>query len=95
MQINVFKLITGEEIIARTAEAPAQIGLKPISYQIEKPRIIGINQAPEGLSLSLTPWLLGNVNADIVIPAISVIVTYKPSDRLEKVYLEQTSGLKL
>ena len=91
-EVQVFKLITGEEIIARVGVTSDD------AITLVKPRVVAIGPGPGGqMSVTLIPLFASCPDGDFVLNK-SVIVgtpTGTITKELEKGYLEQTSGFVL
>lgn len=92
MTVKSFKLISGEEVVATVVTT-----LNPTGYTLRKPHILQFQQvAPGQLGLAFIPWTLSNPDIDTVeIPTSAVISVFEPAAKVEKQYLEQTSGISL
>ena len=103
--VRVFKLITGEEIIAGLQDASsATVLTESVSpgnintVTLLKPMMIQIQQVGPGqIGLVIVPWSLANQQIDSVDIKANMIVAdpFMPNFEVEKQYLEQVSGLKL
>ena len=92
MAVYVFKLNSGEEIIA---EATEQLGTG--GWKISKPLRIIIRPAPnphDGFVPALTPWIAAYDGRQIEIEARSMLIApFLAPAQFEQVYLEETSGI--
>lgn len=93
-----FKMVSGEEVVAElvstvtlTPDSP------PRSYTVRRPHILQFQPVGPGqLGLAFVPWTLSNPAIEhLEIPASAVLLTFKPADKVERQYLEQTSGISL
>lgn len=86
-KIGLFKLASGEEIVAEYVETTNQ-------FTLIKARAILLGRTQEGLTLQLGPWILSEQNAEYMIDK-SHIVTYnlKISPKLTEAYLKNTTGI--
>lgn len=89
MKVKGFKLINGEEIIARFTVGDGG------SYVLEKPRVLGFQETQQGMGLGFMPYIIGNPDADVVISKTSIIAEYEPRPEIEKAYMQQTSKIQL
>lgn len=100
-----FKMISGEEIVAeiRSVNRKMNATLDPLgqseilSYTVRRPHILQFQPvAPGQLGLAFVPWTLSNPEIEVVeIPATAVMLTFTTSAKVEKQYLQQTSGISL
>ena len=92
MSVYVFKLNSGEEIIAEATEQ-----LETGSWKISKALRIIIRPAPnpqDGFVPALTPWIAAYDGRRIEIKAQSLLITpFVAPSHFEQVYLEETSGI--
>lgn len=86
-KIGLFKLTSGEEIIAEYVETINQ-------FTLAKVRAILLGRTQTGLTLQLGPWILSEQDAEYSIDK-SHIVTYnlKVSPQLAEAYLKNTTGI--
>ena len=100
------KLVTGEEVVAEAIPTPQQnhllteggpTGSAVGDYVLRRPHVLQFQQvAPGQLGLALVPYALSNPSIDSIrIPAAAVVTTFEPAAKVEKQYLEQTSGISL
>jgi hypothetical protein len=93
------KLTSGEEVVAELRQTVQVLaGQGPvISYRVKRPHILQFQQmGPGQLGLAFIPWTLSNPDIDeIDIPASHVISAFEPALKVEKQYLQQTSGISL
>lgn len=91
MKILAFKLVSGEEVIARVN------GQLDDKYLVSKAQVLQFQQVRPGqMALALVPWILSNPEAsDIPIQMSNVITAVPPSEKVEKEYLAQTSNIML
>lgn len=105
-QVLSFKLLGGEEVVAEVLETKsgnqlltegAAFANAITSYVVKRPHILQFQQMGNGqVGLAFVPWTLSNPTIErIEIPASSVLLTFLPSERVERQYLEQTSGISL
>lgn len=85
--IGLFKLASGEEIVAEYTESEH-------AFTLSKARAILLGRTPNGLTLQLGPWILSEQDAAYKIDK-SHIVTFnlKVSPQLEEAYLKNTTGI--
>jgi len=89
--IKVFKLISGEEVIAEVVQQ-----LQP-TWTIRKARGLHIQQTQAGhIGIGMIPWLAGNVEGEVEIRETALMTNpYDPEANLEKEYLQQTTGIAI
>lgn len=88
MDVIVLKLSSGEELIARgknTGDA----------WKVERPRVIVMAPTQQGIQIAIMPWMAANVDGTYDIDDSHVITHGKPTDNLEKQYLQQTTTIEL
>lgn len=92
MSTITLKLITGEEIIGR-------IEVNDPSKDViilEKVRTIGVQQTGQGqMGIGLMPFAYSQHDGSIAIRRSAIMAEFTCDDRLEKVYLQQTSSIQL
>ena len=82
--MKVFKLITGEEVIAR--EASEQ---ESSYYLLKQPRVI----MPTEQGVALIPYVMFSKEDSVGINTQHIVCIYTPNDQLEQGYRQQTSGI--
>lgn len=91
--VQVFKLSTGEEIIARV------IRWVPDNETVvlDRARTVITVPAPDGQSLMIRmiPTLASNQDGEIELNDNHIVFKVSPNKELEKGYLESTTGLQL
>jgi len=80
-----FKLISGEEVVARIDD------IKDNSYLIHKP--LTLMQGPKGLVLGQF-MMTGDPLSNIVLPKSSITCMTKTQEDMAKQYIEVTTGIK-
>lgn len=93
-----FKLVGGDEIVAEVvSEERAIIDSPIIAYGLRRPHILQFQPMGNGnLGLAFVPWTLSNPTIEFVkIPVSQIVTVFAPADRVERQYLEQTSGISL
>jgi hypothetical protein len=93
-EVQVFKLITGEEVISRISEKKES----ETTITLVKPRVVAIGPGPNGqMSITLIPMLASNPDGDLELERSAIVgrPTGDVEKALEKGYLEQTTGLAL
>lgn len=91
MNIGVFKLVTGEEVIAKFDPALE-------TYSLSNPRVLTPVQTGQGqFAIALVPWFVGIPDAKNITIRKADVIAHIPSvpKALEDNYLQQTSGLDL
>jgi hypothetical protein len=104
-QVKSFKLRGGEEVVAevveeRSGSSIVSDGLFSNSvtvYVLRRPHILQFQPVGPGqVGLAFVPWTLSNPMIEkLDLPAEQVVVTFAPSENVERQYLEQTSGISL
>lgn len=96
-QILAFKLHGGDEVVAEVTSTQMGAAEKVVSYTVRRPHILKMQPTgPNQVGLAFIPWTLSNPVIDsLVIPESAIILTFEPSDHVEKQYLSQTSGIEL
>ena len=94
MDVSSFKLVTGEEIIARVTATQQNENGK--IYQLEMPLVIHLQNSGGRIGMGFMPWTLSNSESTILaLPESSVVVKFAPSLEVEKQYLSSTSKIAL
>lgn len=104
-KVKSFKMVGGDEIVTEVIEeisnsSSVSDGLftsTVATYVVRRPHILQFQQvAPGQLGLAFVPWTLSNPGIErLEIPASAVLVSFDPADKVERQYLEQTSGISL
>lgn len=90
-QIVVLKVSTGEEIVGRLAEkSDEQMMLEKVRSLVMVP---GPN--PGEVGVQLIPFMTSNVDGKLGISISHIVATSAAEDNLERMYLQQTSGIDL
>lgn len=88
-EIKVFKLLSGEEIIAHTY-------CTYFSWTLEKPRAVIMAPGPQGtVGVGIVPWIASNVDGTFKVNDSHIITTTDPNENLKTEYLQQTTGIQL
>ena len=91
--VKVLKLITGEEVIARTKE-----GENPDLVSLEKPMILQMlppNTTTGQVGFAMIPWMKAAKNEKVTISTEHIIAEEEASEQTEKNYLQVVTGLSL
>lgn len=91
-EIHVFKLLSGEEIVAKVVKRDKE------GLILEKVRTLSITPTGEQgkIGMNLIPFMLTCMDGEIVLPESSILCKpRKVDDNLERYYLEQTTGLSI
>lgn len=92
-KILTFKLLTGEEVIGREI---ANLMPNAPYVRMEKVRTIGAQNVGNGqMGIGLMPFALSQHDGVITIMRSSIVAEFTVDERLEKVYLQQTSNIQL
>ena len=87
--VKVFKLITGEEVIARVEQ-------KNTMFILDRPMLLSTILNQQGIAnSSLAPWIMSGKNEKITISVDHVIAEDDPQAGIEKNYLAIVTGLSL
>ena len=91
IEVKVLKMISGEEVIARTKSEDTLVILdKPLLLtQLPDP------SQPGRMAFGLVPWIISAVEEDTVVSVDHIIAQLPAKPEIEKMYLSQTSGLSL
>ncbi len=88
--VKIFKLTTGEEIIARADQEQDKMILKnPMTLQAVPTQVQG------AMGMALVPWIISAKGDFIEISLEHIVVETEPKPDLEKNYLSQISGITL
>ena len=88
--VKIFKLTTGEEIIARAEQEQDNMILKqPMILQAVPTQVQG------AMGMALVPWMISAKGDFIKISLEHIVVETEPKPDLEKSYLSQISGITL
>ena len=90
--VKVLKLITGEEVIARTNEGGNNL------ISLEKPMILQMlaPTTPTGqVGFALIPWMKAAKNEKVTISTEHIIAEDEGSEQTQKNYLQLVTGLSL
>jgi hypothetical protein len=101
--IKTFKLVSGEEVVARVSERTALIETvgaapaTPTTYELHRPMTIQLQPvAPGKFGLAFVPYALSNPEVEtITVSAANVVAVFEPAKEVERQYLQQTTGLEL
>tara|TARA_B100000809_G_scaffold233098_1_gene249548 strand:+ start:890 stop:1174 length:285 start_codon:yes stop_codon:yes gene_type:complete len=91
IEVKVLKMISGEEVIARTKSENTLVILdKPLLLtQMPDP------SQPGRMAFGLVPWIISAAEEDTVVSVDHIIAQLPAKPEIEKMYLSQTSGLSL
>ena len=88
--VKIFKLTTGEEIIARAEQEQDNMILKqPMTLQPVPTQVQG------AMGMALVPWMISAKGDFIKISLEHIVVETEPKTDLEKNYLSSITGLSL
>lgn len=82
--IRIFKLITGEEVIANYKESSI-----PSKICLNKPMILALTEN----GVTIFPYTMLSKDKEIEIDKHNIMCEYAPLDEIEKNYRERTSGI--
>lgn len=90
MTVKVYKFVDGSEVIAR------EVSSQDIEITLSKPRVIQIMPHESGrMGVGLIPWMIAAPESDITIKSNHIMASNEVSVDIEKMYLQQTSGIDL
>ena len=87
--VMVFKLISGEEILANLVDTSDNY------ITLSKPRVLQIMQGRDGPSAAIVPWVITMPDAVITVYKNCIAAQCTASSDVERSYLSQTSGIDL
>lgn len=100
--VKSFKLVGGDEVVAEVVSENSGTLLtaekQPVtSYTLRRPHILQFQPMGGGqLGLAFIPWTLSNPAIERVdIPVSQIVAVFEPAERVERQYLEQTSGISI
>lgn len=89
-------MVSGEEVVARVSSTKEDQSGNIISYVLDSPQVLSVQNVQGRVGLAFIPWTLSNPDiSSITVPATSVLVTFSPADMVEKQYLQETSKIAL
>jgi hypothetical protein len=89
-EITLFKLVSGEEIIATVSDK------NDTRYVASKAMAIGVVQTgPQQYGLQLYPFLKGSPDGEFELQAHAVMGSMPTPPDLERSYISQTSGIEI
>lgn len=91
MKVLAFKMISGEEVLARVSAVKEDASGKVLSYEIDSPMTLMVGQG----GLGLIPWALANPEGEFTLPSTAVLLAYSPQSEIEKQFLQRTSKIAL
>ena len=91
MEVKSFKLVTGEEIVARVIDETKS------EFTIDSPQVLQFQRVSQNqMGLAFVPWALSNPEiSELILPRSSTVAVYPPAADVEKQYLSQTSKIAL
>ena len=87
--IKVFKLSTGEEMIAGVVSESSS------ETVVSSPRTMQMMQTPHGISAGLVPWMLTSPDAEVAVKTNHIVASIDCPADVEQSYRQQTSKLDL
>ena len=89
-EVKIFKLTTGEEIIARAEQQRDLMILnRPMTFQAVPTQVQG------AMGMAMVPWIISAKGDFIEISLSHIVVETEPKPDLEKNYLSSITGLSL
>lgn len=91
MQTIAMKLVSGEEVIARSIEHTTD------AVTVSHVRTIGLQQAnAQGdVGIGMMDYILSNKDVQISINRSAIVATFDMAPEVERAYLSNTSGIQL
>lgn len=91
MEVKSFKLMTGEEIVARVMDETRT------EFVVDSPQVLQFQRVSQNqMGLAFVPWALSNPEiSDLQLSKSSIVAVYPPASDVEKQYLSQTSKIAL
>lgn len=93
MNVMIFKLVTGENVIARASNDDENS-----LWTLEKPLLIGLGQDPNSgqVGIGFGEWLLAHRGGDITIHESKLVTdAYEADEPTEKMYTKQVSPIEI
>ena len=96
-EVKSFKMVGGDEIVAGLVSVKEIIEGSPISYRLRRPHILQLQPMGQGqVGLAFVPWTLSNPTVEVIdVPASAILLSFDPSEQVERQYIQQTSGISL
>lgn len=89
-EITLFKLVSGEEVIATVSDKTNT------TFTVSKAMAIGVVQTgPQQYGLQLYPFLKGSPDGEFTLFAQAIMGTMPTPPDLERSYISQTSGIEI
>ena len=92
--IRIFKLVTGEEVIAKALSSPSEPG----SWTLKNPRVLVAQPTGNGqMGIAMIPWIVAAPDHSVKIREKDIVgdpISNLPK-QVEDGYLSQTSGIAL
>jgi len=91
-------MMTGEEIVAEISATRFSSNNDVKEYILRRPHSLQFQQvAPGQIGLAFVPWALANPSIEqLTVPASALIIPpFEADAKVERQYLEQTSGISL
>jgi hypothetical protein len=89
MTVTVYKMVSGEEVIAKSVDFDG------VSHLVNRARVLRMVQTQQGPSFALVPWVISLADEEVTFMDVHVIVWKDAPSDMEKAYLEHTSGLQI
>lgn len=92
MEVLAFRLANGDEILGRY-NLESQVGDDVVV--LEKVRHLIVQRTPEGLGVTLMPWVFSNIDVATRISKAHIMASFAPSADTIVSYQQQTTGIAL
>ena len=91
--VYLYKLVTGEEIIARSEEIVNYNNINILL--INRPMVLQMVPQGDRVGMALMPWMMSAKDDTVNLFGSSILAISKPKQELENSYLQQVSGIDL
>jgi hypothetical protein len=93
-EVIVLKLSNDVELIGKSSELFDANNPKAIN--LKKPRVVQLMPYGDGqMGVTLMPWVVSNQDADVTLQPGHILTFVLADSRMERMYLEHTSSIKL
>lgn len=89
MTVTVFKMVSGEEVIANAVD------FDNVVHTVKQARVLRMVNTERGPSFALVPWVISLADEEVVFKDDHVMVWKDAPMDIEKAYLQHTSGIEL
>ena len=91
--VYLYKLVTGEEIIARSEEIVNYNNINILL--INRPMVLQMVPQGDRVGMALMPWMMSAKDDTVSLIGASITAISTPKQELENSYLQQVSGINL